>query len=1667
MALVGEAHVVVRAITDKVRGDIQRGFQGSDRVAGNAGRNAGSEFQRGFRRGMGRGGRGVLFSKSFEAEAERARASLQTLIQVGNLLGPALASAAGAIGAAGAGLFSLGAAAAGAIPSIAVLPGLLLAAAQAAITLKLAFAGIGAAFSAGLRGSGGGGGGGGGGGIGRQALDNAKQIEAATERIADARRRLVEVLRENVERRQEAIDRAQRAQEDAVDAQKDAARADRDYADAQNDTRKAVEALAKAREEAIEDLQQLRFETEAANLGEKRARLEFEKSRDALQRVQDLPPNSRARQEAELAFAEADLNLRRAIDKNQDLQKEEKKATAAGVDGSDKVISAQENLIQAQRAQQDALEAKTRAWRNANRAQVEALKAQREIGNVERENAQRTKDAIKDLNDAYDDLNDARKKVFTPGAGGGGGGGGGLDPFAEAMSKLSKEAQDFVRFLLKIYPEFKKLQAAAGKLLFPKLEIAIQNLVDNLFPRLRPLLKETGGVIGDVAIKLSETITEGRNLQSLEKIWKTGDYLIRAFGDSVSDLVVVFLRVMEAAGPLIRRFADWVNSLTAAWRKTAEGEGFVKKLEGTFQRAGDTAAQLGRIFRDTFGGISQLAKAATGPGSGGQFLLDFFEKGAKKFKEFATLGNSDGSLKEYFLNASVNASKLLQLLGDIVGIFLKLGGKEGTGGFIDELRKAVPYIQQIADYLVDAGPLLGRLVSQSAELVAAFANSGALQAFYNILIKVAEILTGIVKNPIAQWFLGIAGSILGIASAIALITKLFGFFFKAIIGNIVRVVGFFGMLLPGALKKTDTQTKATTTSTKTLNMTIGTTGKTMQLTSIQTTAQATATRNLGTASIGAATGIKGVGNALKVAFISNPVGLAITALTTALGAFMMSQMNAKQAVDDLTASMDAQTGAATEATFKVINDALSADIEKKEEWDEITRLTGITQGEWAVAIARGGDELKNAEAALDAARQKQVALGQAGAQSADLLQKFGSSVANQKEVVHDANMTMDQQIAAQKSLDAALGNSSGTFDRSAGRVARYAREQRKAAEDAARLEGQIQGLEDAFSDLSDLLNADNSSINYRDSLRDLSSALEGNKKALFGNEDMYSKVSVAADKNRTVVNAAVQDMLDNVKDLGGSPKEVQQNFEKGVDEIRTSLKKAGFKKKDIDAYLKEFNLVGPESKKLLQKMIDAGEQAVTDMRNNGADAGQGYVNGLLSKKDEAYDAGYALGQAASQGTKDAQDSASPSKVFQKLGEDAVAGYAKGLEGFEEKAVKLFGKAIDKMVKDGDDKLKKWGEKAKTTFEKFMGDIRQLGEVMSSFKTDLEDALNPQGTNNRQALLEKNPLRWAELQIDKTGKELDKLSKKIQSGKGNTDQLIARFTDLAETLKANLIIALDQARANLETLRAEAANWRATVEQAIAGSFNISEAFAAAGEEGGASFQENLNAQAAKAREFTDKVKALIAAGFSQDTIQQVLAAGADAGSKIADELIAGGEDALAADQSIADATKELADSLYEAGYAKWYESGIKQAEENVAGIEQTIRDQFGENSKLNKVMKKLARRLGKDVTINLKLNKSQFTVIIDVVKNIIENFPGAEARAAEGGIVRRPTVTLVGEAGPEAIVPLGNTPGNSPLPGGLGSNIEINVYPSAGMDENELADMVSRKLAYQMRRGTI
>jgi hypothetical protein len=99
----------------------------------------------------------------------------------------------------------------------------------------------------------------------------------------------------------------------------------------------------------------------------------------------------------------------------------------------------------------------------------------------------------------------------------------------------------------------------------------------------------------------------------------------------------------------------------------------------------------------------------------------------------------------------------------------------------------------------------------------------------------------------------------------------------------------------------------------------------------------------------------------------------------------------------------------------------------------------------------------------------------------------------------------------------------------------------------------------------------------------------------------------------------------------------------------------------------------------------------------------------------------------------------------------------------------------------------------------------------------------------------------------------------------------------------------------------------------------------------------------------------------------------------------------------------------------------------------------------------------KEIHLNVTTKQS---VLISSINKPRVGGPGVVG--ATGGIVTRPTYALIGEAGPEAVVPLNRTPGSSPLPAGRnlasGPTITQNIYETT--DPRATAAESARRLAW-------
>jgi hypothetical protein len=222
-----------------------------------------------------------------------------------------------------------------------------------------------------------------------------------------------------------------------------------------------------------------------------------------------------------------------------------------------------------------------------------------------------------------------------------------------------------------------------------------------------------------------------------------------------------------------------------------------------------------------------------------------------------------------------------------------------------------------------------------------------------------------------------------------------------------------------------------------------------------------------------------------------------------------------------------------------------------------------------------------------------------------------------------------------------------------------------------------------------------------------------------------------------------------------------------------------------------------------------------------------------------------------------------------------------------------------------------------------------------------------------------------------------------------------------------------------------------------------------------SFIDNLIAQSAKAVEFGTKVRTLLAMGLSETAISQVLAAGADVGTKIADEIIAGGATVVNQINTLISATESVANALGESAAAQFYTAGITAGQALVDGVRAAIAaagftinlDGSLTNTRaINLVNETLAKykKSGKG------LSKTEKQKITDLANSL-----GVEVPAmAKGGIVNKPTLALIGEAGPEAVIPL------SGRNAGMGTTINLTVNAGIGADGTsigrEIVDIIKR-----------
>jgi len=866
MAVVGEAHIIVRAITTSVEKDIRKGFSGISGAGGEAGDNLGKSFRKALDKQMSASGPGKLADalRGLVPEAERVYLQFRRLTRIGYAAQAGFGAIVGSIGSIVGGLGALiGVAGAAASSLIAV------ASAGASIgtafgVAKFAFGGIGEAMQE-ARGGGGGGG-----------QDNTAAIEAA-------QRKLAEVIAKNSDK----------------------------LVDANNKVTVAQEKLNRALREGREELQQISFSAEQAALDEKEAAIELEKARETLQGVQDLPPNSRARREALLAYEQAELNLRLAQDAASDLATEEQRLSRLGVEGTEDVID-----------------------------------ARRELAEAEEDRIRVIRDNAFDLADAEADLEEALRKTSAA-----------LGAATRAYDKLTASQKVFVGFLKQIKPLFAGLREDVAGGFLPVLQTQIQRFIDaGLVGVLSAGFTEIGVALGETSELFTSAFLNSRGLDNLSSFFTTTARVVPSMGRALGLSFGSFLEVLKAAEPITIRFVEFIEGKAETLQNFLSVKGASGELEAFFTRAGDLGARFGDVFGNIFGFLGDIIMANFGPGSGGDMVLSWLQKVTQGFNDI-----DPTFLESYFKGASENAIALLDSFGILFELLIRAGDDPGVKGFYDNLNQGASALAIIIRESVAAAPSLGRFLALATEIIAIFADSGSVKAFFDTLnIGLGALLNFLEAIKPAIDFVGpIFATITAITlmgSLLLTVGKVFAGFGITALTSLARIpatatLGINGLTgLSGASTRAAaalatvgpaaTVTAAQTTAAAKLTAAgwtvvppaiakstaaLATVGPAATVTAAQTTAAAKLTAAGWTvvppAAGAAATASTVAGTAIKAAF--GPIGIAIGLVTAAFALLAYQSGKTQEAIDNASVATTNAMKSGADGT-EIFNSALAA-----------------------------------------------------------------------------------------------------------------------------------------------------------------------------------------------------------------------------------------------------------------------------------------------------------------------------------------------------------------------------------------------------------------------------------------------------------------------------------------------------------------------------------------------------------------------------------------------------------------------------------------------------------------------------------------------------------------------------------------------------------------------
>jgi hypothetical protein len=319
-------------------------------------------------------------------------------------------------------------------------------------------------------------------------------------------------------------------------------------------------------------------------------------------------------------------------------------------------------------------------------------------------------------------------------------------------------------------------------------------------------------------------------------------------------------------------------------------------------------------------------------------------------------------------------------------------------------------------------------------------------------------------------------------------------------------------------------------------------------------------------------------------------------------------------------------------------------------------------------------------------------------------------------------------------------------------------------------------------------------------------------------------------------------------------------------------------------------------------------------------------------------------------------------------------------------------------------------------------------------------------------------------VAKYQEDAKKAAEALSRAREKADAATKSFSELRKELLASIEESpaeryagiITQLKENLQSAEQTFISFKDSVVSSITQAFSFGDAYQAA-KESGITFLDALQQQAGRAVKFAEVIKQLVIDGLKPEALQQVLAAGVEAGTKIGVDLINGGAAAIEQTNKLVETTTAAAEEVAMLSASAYYGAGVKNAQDTLAGFAADLGPDGPSNKRMQRIMNDLAASLNRTSVITV-ITRYETQGSPPSVGSVA---PGRIPAMAEGGIVTGPTLALIGEAGPEAVIPLSRG-------GGVGTTINLTVNAGMGTDGGDVGRQIVDALRqYERRNGPV